>query len=394
MNTKDLKDNLGRGIKVVKKIGKKISDVINEVKESINYNYFDYIDEYGDYTFEEREFNEVDNVILSMLTYVDYNGIVSENDKDKKSVFCVSKEFFSKHNKSELKKAIIPTKMGIKLLDKISRTRRYRDVLLFNYLYVGSPDSQFSALTFDLGNRLYFIGFEGTDTLISGWEEDCKMAYTFPVEAHKLAKKYLRKYTFKNAKLIIGGHSKGGNLALVSSMYTNFLVRWKIKRIYSNDGMGLRDEQMNSRKYKRIENRFIRIIPDSSIVGLLLRHKDNYIVIKSNMPGLISHDTSTWQIDRDTFSRTNLTRFSKVFDDGFSRWLDKYNDEERELFVKEVFDVMRENKIETLLDFSNNYMLIFNVLKSSKKLDIVVKDMAKDLIKVITQTNLEYPLFK
>ena len=323
MNTKDLKDNLGRGIKVVKKIGKKISDIINEVKENINYNYFDYVDEYGDYTFEEREFNEVDNVILSMLTYVDYNGIVSENDKDKKSVFCVSKEFFSKHNKSELKKAIIPTKMGIKLLDKISRTRRYRDVLLFNYLYVGSPDSQFSALTFDLGNRLYFIGFEGTDTLISGWEEDCKMAYTFPVEAHKLAKKYLRKYTFKNAKLIIGGHSKGGNLALVSSMYTNFLVRWKIKKIYSNDGMGLRDEQMNSRKYKRIENRFIRIIPDSSIVGLLLRHKDNYIVIKSNMPGLISHDTSTWQIDRDKFSRTNLTRFSKVFDDGFSRWLDK-----------------------------------------------------------------------
>ena len=394
MNTKDLKDNLGRGIKVVKKIGKKISDIINEVKENINYNYFDYVDEYGDYTFEEREFNEVDNVILSMLTYVDYNGIVSENDKDKKSVFCVSKEFFSKHNKSELKKAIIPTKMGIKLLDKISRTRRYRDVLLFNYLYVGSPDSQFSALTFDLGNRLYFIGFEGTDTLISGWEEDCKMAYTFPVEAHKLAKKYLRKYTFKNAKLIIGGHSKGGNLALVSSMYTNFLVRWKIKKIYSNDGMGLRDEQMNSRKYKRIENRFIRIIPDSSIVGLLLRHKDNYIVIKSNMPGLISHDTSTWQIDRDKFSRTNLTRFSKVFDDGFSRWLDKYNDDERELFVKEVFDVMRENKIETLLDFSNNYMLIFNVLKSSKKLDIVVKNMAKDLIKVITQTNLEYPLFK
>ena len=394
MDTSDLKENLGRSIEKVRIIGKKISDVINEVKENISYNFYDYVDDYGDYTFDEKEFNEVDNVILSMLTYIDYSGLISEDSRDKKSLFTISKEFFSTHNKSYLKEVIIPTKVGIKLLEKISSKRRYRDILVFNYLYKGDANSQFSACTFDLRNKTYFIGFEGTDTLISGWEEDCKMAYSFPVEAHLLAKKYLRRFTFKNVKLIIGGHSKGGNLALVSSMYTNFLVRWKIKKIYSNDGMGLRDKQINSRRYRRIENKFTRIIPDSSIVGLLLRHNNNYEVIKSNMPGLISHDTSTWQIDRNSFTRTKLTRFSRVFDDGFTKWLDNYSDEERELFVKEVFDIMRENNIETLMQFTTNYKLVFDVLKSSKKLDPVVKNMAKDLIKVISQTNLEYPLFK
>ena len=394
MKTENIKNNISKSIEKVKNIGKKISRVIDEVKENLSHNFFNYIEEYGDYTFEEREFNEIDNVILSMLAYVDFKGIVSENSKDKKSIYTITKEYFEVHPKSELKQVLIPGRLGAKLLNRMANKRRYRDILAFNYLSISNADSQFSAITFDLGKRNYYVAFEGTDLLISGWEEDCKMAYSFPVEAQKLAKAYLKRYTFKFVKLIIGGHSKGGNLALVSSMYTNFLVRWKIKRIYSNDGLGLRDEQINSKKYKRIEKKYISIIPDSSIVGLMLRHKDNYVVIKSNMPGLVSHDTNTWQVDGDKFVRAKLTRFSRVFDDGFSRWLDKYSDEEREQFVKSVFDIMREHEIETLMQFANNYKLILEVIKSSRKVDKIVKDMTKDLFKVISQTNLEYPLFK
>ena len=36
----------------------------------------DYLKDYGKYTFLEKEFNEVDNVILSMLSYIDFYGIV------------------------------------------------------------------------------------------------------------------------------------------------------------------------------------------------------------------------------------------------------------------------------------------------------------------------------
>ena len=79
---------------------------------------------------------------------------------------------------------------------------------MFNFSYNCNSNSQFSAVTFDLGDGLYFIGFEGTDELISGWEEDCEMSYKFPVEAHILAKKYINKFTISNAKLILGGHSK------------------------------------------------------------------------------------------------------------------------------------------------------------------------------------------
>ena len=394
MNVDDLRKNIAEGIEGVKKIGKKIGKTLNDIKEKLSHDFFDYADYYGDFTFDEKEFNEIDNVILSMLAYVDYSGIVSEGNKEKKTINEVAKEYFAKYTKKEINSHVSGMKTAIDLLKAIANTKRFKDILMFNYQYDSNIESQFSAVTFYLGKRNYYVAFEGTDTLVSGWKEDFRMSYMFPVEAHKKAKKYLRKYTFKNVKLIVGGHSKGGNLALVGSMYTNFLVRWKIKKVYSNDGQGLRKKQLESWRYRRIEKKYTHIIPDSSIVGLFLRHKKNYIVVKANMPGLISHDAKTWQIEYSTFRRAELSRFSKVFEKGFLNWLDSYSDEERELFTNNIFDILRENNIETFLQFRNNYKLILDVIKRSKKVDPRVKDMVKDLVIVISQTNLEYPLFK
>lgn len=382
------------GLKVGQKVVEKLGEKLEEVKDYISHDFFDYIEYYGDYTFEEKEFNEIDNVILSMLAYIDYSDIVSEGHKEKKTIEEISKEYFAKYTKEYINNHISGMKTAISLLKAVGNKKRYKDILAFNYLYNGTMDSQFSAITFDLGNRVYYVAFEGTDTLISAWEEDFKMSYMFPVEAHKKAKKYLRKYTFKNVKLIVGGHSKGGNLALVGSMYTNFLVRWKIKKVYNNDGQGLRNKQLNSWRFRKLEKKYIHIIPDSSVVGLFLRNNGNYIVVKANMPGLVSHDAKTWQIDFNTFKRTKLSRFSRVFDEGFSKWLDSYNDEERKLFTESLFAVLRDNNIVTLLDFKDNYRLIIDVLKRSKEIDPKVKDMTRDLVKVINKTNLEYPLFK
>lgn len=395
MNKEELKKNIDEGIKkgkkAVKKLSKKITDKINEAKDKASNDYFDYIDYYGDYTFEEREFNEIDNVILSMLTYVDFNNIVSEK-KEKKSIKEVSDEFFDKYSKKEIENDYTSDKEGIKLLKKIKNKERFKNIKLFNYSYSSSEGSQFSAVTFDLGNNLYYIGFEGTDELISGWKEDCKMSYEFPVEAHILAKKYINKFTISNAKLIVGGHSKGGNLALVASMYANFFVKMRIKKVYSNDGPGLRQKQFESKRYKKIENKFIHIIPNSSIVGLLLKHKNSYKVVRSNVPGFLSHYPGSWQINYNTFERAKLSRFSRVFDEGFSKWLNKYDEGERELFVESIFSILADYNINTLLQFKKNYKLIFNVLKSTKGINPVVKEMAKDLLKVISKTNLEYPL--
>ena len=395
MNKEELKKNISEkideGKKIAKKIGKKIGEKIIAAKDKSSHDYFDYLEYYGNYTFEEREFNEIDNVILSMLTYVDYDGIVSES-KERKTIEEVSKEFFNKYTKVDIDKDYTSDKEGTKLLKKISTKKRFKDIELFNYSYSHNEGSQFSAVTFDLGNNLYYIGFEGTDELISGWKEDCAMSYKFPVDAQKLAKKYINKFTISNAKIIVGGHSKGGNLALVAAMYANIFVKMRIKKVYSNDGQGLRKEQMESSRYKKLEKKYVHIIPNSSIVGLMLKHDKNYKVVKSNMPGFVSHYPSSWQVNYNTFERAKLSRFSQVFDEGFSIWLDKYDDKQRETFVESIFDILKKHKIETLLQFNENYKLIFEILKSSKNVDPTIKEMGMELLKVISKTNLEYPL--
>ena len=354
-------------------------------------NIFDYVLYYGKYSFEEKAFNEVDNIIFSVLSYVDYSGIVSSTKKGIK-ISEASRIFFSEYDKN--KKRLLAVREGIDLLKAVSNSKRYKDIIMSNYLYVGNKESQFSVVSFKINKKLYYVSFEGTDELLSGWEEDCKMAYDFPVEAHVYSKNYLNKnYTFKNCEIIVGGHSKGGNLALVSSMYCNPIVKKKIKKVYSNDGQGLRLAQIESKQYKSIENRYIHIIPNYSIVGLLLIHRNNYTVVKSNKKGFMAHSAVTWQVSFDHLEKANLSRSSKVFDEGFSKWLDKYDDEKRKVFVKEVFKIFYNNNIRDLNELSLKKDLIFGMIRTSKTLDPLVKEMALDLIKVITKTNLEYPWF-
>ena len=352
-------------------------------------NVFDYIDYYGEYTFKERPFNEVDNAIFSFLAYVPFSGVVNKKKKTIENAF----EDFKKIYKPR-KREMLAVKKAVELFEKLYNKNRFKDIELSNYIYDGDENSQFSAITFGIDKKTYYVAFEGTDSLISGWEEDCKMAYHFPVEAQVLAKNYLDKYfTMKKCSLIVGGHSKGGNLALTSSMYANYFVKKKIKTIYSNDGQGLRKAQIESKFYEKIEPKFIHIIPNYSIVGLLLRHKDNYIVVKSNKRGLLAHDLATWQVSFDHFDKENLSRTSKVFDEGFSKWLDKYDDEKRKMFVKEVFDVLRKNNIKDLMEINLKKELILNIIKQSKEINPVVKEMTIELFKVIGKTSFEYPLF-
>ncbi len=352
-------------------------------------NIFEYVDKYKDYTFDEKEFNEVDNVIFSTLSYVDYSFIVPFNKRNKITLKDAANKYLSSHFKSKLN--IIAVKEALKLLKKVKDAKRYENILLYSYKYIGNEESQFSAITFEINRNLCYVAFEGTDQLISGWKEDCKMAYMFPVEAHKKAIKYLNhNFLFSNKKIIVGGHSKGGNLALVSAMYCNYFVNNKIIKVYSNDGQGLRKSQIESKNYLKIKDRLISIIPQYSIVGLLLRHDTNYTVIHSVKMGAIAHCTSYWKVDNDHFVRDKLSKFSKVLDEGIIKWLDKYNDEMREKFVNSVFRTLEENNIKSITQIKQDKKLIFKILKSTKYMDPIVSDMMKDLFMIINKTNREY----
>ena len=341
-------------------------------------NIFRYIDKYGNYSFWEREFNDADNLVFAALSYIDLEGIVSKNSFNKKTIGEVGEAFFKEYDKKS--KNITATKVGIKVLRYIKDTKRYKDLLLYNYSYVGDNDEQFGAITIEINKHLIYVSFEGTDQLVSGWKEDFMMSYMFPVLSQSLAMKYMNKFIFINKKIILGGHSKGGNLAMVAGMYANIFVKNKIIKIYNNDGPGFREDIYNSDRYKNIEKKLVYIIPNYSVVGLLLCHNNDYKVVKSLKRGLYAHNLANWVFDDDKLYITKLSGYSKLLDKTVSKWLDKYNDNEKEVFVRELFLIFDKAKVVDILDIIKNKKLIFSIIRETKGLDKNIRDMIMDFI--------------
>lgn len=345
-------------------------------------NLFSYIDKYSYYTFDEVEFNELDNLIFSSLSYVSLDGYVSNNRFNKKTIKEVGNNFF--HNYDDKEKHITAVRGGIKVLRYIKDTRRYGDLLLYNYSYVGDDKQQFSAITIEINKNLVYVSYEGTDQLISGWKEDFMMSYQFPILSQRRAIDYLnRHFLFNNKDIILGGHSKGGNLAIVAGMYANFWVKDRIVNIYNNDGPGLRKKEINSKYYKSIESKIIHIIPNYSIIGLLLRHTDNYIVVRSFKKSIYAHDLLTWVVRDKQLERRELSTFSKILDDGMIKWLDKYDDEARKRFVEALFMVFERAGVNSLTDILENKKLILKLVMETKGIDKQTRNIMKDFVYVV-----------
>ena len=229
-----------------------------------------------------------------------------------------------------------------------------------------------------------YISFEGTDELISGWKEDFDLSYMFPIPSQVEAIQYLNKCgSLKNKKIIVGGHSKGGNLALVSAMYCNFWIRRKIIKIYSNDGPGLLEEELNSHKMKKVKEKYVHIIPDKSIVGIMLGNCNDK-VIKSSKSGILAHDALTWETEDNDFISSVLNTNSKQLNQIMNNWLNEYNFEQRMVCVEELFEIFKNNNINSLLDIKERGIFgIINLIRESKNLGATASEMFKQLLTLV-----------
>ena len=342
-------------------------------------NLLSYVDKYGNCSFDEMEFNELDNAIFSSLSYIGLHGIVSSNWGDKVTIREAGDKFFILHPYKV--KYVLAVKQAIKLLKYIKDTKRYGNLYLSNYVYEVSDEQQFSAVTIEINSRLVYVSFEGTDHLVSGWKEDFMMTYMFPVPSQQKAIDYVNKYfTFSRKKIILGGHSKGGNLALVSGMYANALVKNRIIKIYNNDGPGLLREQFDSREYASIKGKLVTILPGYSFVGILLYHADNYIVVRTAKKGAAAHDLHTWVVSDKAFMRTELDSYNKALESEIINWLNKYTRDERKRFVFAMFDILKRAHVDSFLEIVNNKKIVLDLINESMELSDVDREMLKDFL--------------
>ena len=337
-------------------------------------NIYEYLKTYNK-TFKEEDINEIDKVILSLIPYIDFTEIVEEPITLKEAI---NKFLKIKTKKEFTKKAFFDNDI-YKMIELLINNKRYQDIILKNYEYKYNEEEQFSAITMILPNHIKYIGYEGTDSLLIGWKEDFQLSYMETIPAQKDALEYAKNnIKITDTKVILGGHSKGGNLALYTAINLPIIQRLQLKEIVSIDGPGLLEEIVKSKEYERINHKYIHIIPNYSYVGILLTNT-NDIVVKTNRKDAYSHSPFEWPIEKNKFIKTELSEFSKKLSNRVDKWLEKHNKEERQQVTEEIFSIFERLNVKDINQFKNP-LTIIRIYKETKKLDETTKEIIKSIV--------------
>ena len=315
-----------------------------------------YIKWRGDILFEEREFNEIDNLVFCTLSYLDMNGSLSSKD------FIPLIDLYAR--------IVSDSGLNIKNADKAldrykdflfdaSQSARFGNVVISDYVDMidDAKNLQFSAMVFHIDRRTSYIVFRGTDETITGWKEDFMMSFS-KTSAQETALKYtnavMQKY--KDNEFLIGGHSKGGNLALYTAENLSKENLDRIKHIYINDGPGLSEDVFGSINIEHIRSKTTKIIPEFCVIGKLFDTQFHHCkIVKSSASGIAQHDIGTWEVqDGELLLCRENTPESVWINQTFEQWLSGISIPERENIVNRLFDVLTLNGAVTIQDLSND----------------------------------------
>ena len=311
-------------------------------------NIFDYM-KWRDISLEKVEFNEIDNLILSRLSYFPFDGIVNEYEEiTLEDAYVRTKEIGTTGR--------ILQAEDIDLFPILAKSVRFGKVKLTNFVNKVEPEAekQFSAITIILPDNTIYVSFRGTDNTIIGWKEDFNMSFSELVPSQLDAVKYLDKVAKKyNNKLRVGGHSKGGNLAVYAGAFCKPETKKKILKVYNNDGPGFSDKVIESIEYKEILGKVHTYIPQTSVIGRLLKHKEKTTIIKSIETGIMQHDLYSWQVMGDKFVRTKQTDYSDFIDSTITNWLKKVSPKQREEVIDTWFEILNSTNVKTVNELSS-----------------------------------------
>lgn len=343
-----------------------------------------YIKEYGDYTLNEKPLNEVDSLILSQFAYLKFDGLVPAVDENAEAV---DMQYIMAHeNYNMLYADERYRESNTELFNVMAKSRRFGNMKLNNYVNQinAEKEVQFSAVTCQLAEDIFYVVYRGTDEKIVGWKEDLNLAFSEPVPGQVMSVEYLNKVAQKiDAPFYVGGHSKGGNLAIYASMNCEKQVQEKIKTIFCHDGPGFRPEVLEQCGYNKIEDKIRRTIPHSSLVGLILYSEGSYRVVESKYIGLMQHDPYSWLVDEDDFRIVKDVYSGAMFrDKALNEWILSLNQEQMHIFVDTLYEIVKASEADNLIDFSANWKRsIQGILEAVKNVDAETKQMMSNMLK-------------
>lgn len=336
----------------------------------------DYLLWRGDLSFEVSPFNQIDDMILARFSYIPFYKIKMEETETVESIYKKLKKFkdedFSYHGDKDL-----ITRMGQSL--------RFKNLKVtdFEINIDKKVERQFAAITVHFDDTEMYISFNGTDSSIVGWKEDFNLSFMENIPSQIAGLGYTKKIMNKYSKIVkLGGHSKGGNIAMYSAIGLPDELKSRLVSISNYDGPGFSQKIVESENYKKIINKITSFIPQSSIIGRLLEHKEKCIIVESTEKGIYQHDIFSWQVlGTNIVTIDNVTNNSEFFNKTISTWLQETTPEQRKIFIDTIFELFDSSNLLTFKEFSNAKIKNINlILKSYNNIDENEKKLLSQMI--------------
>ncbi len=324
---------------------------------------FDYISWRGDISLSELAPNEVDSLVFSLISYIDFDGIVpSPNENKGISLLAAVRRYLRRHKGENQKLGLIMPKESILLLARAAKSKRFGETRLTGYVnhICDGEQKQFSALTFRWRGaderEKAFVAFRGTDDTIIGWKENFNMSFMQPVPSQLEAVAYLEEISrITDADIYVGGHSKGGNLAVYGAVKCAPHIKERILYVYNFDGPGFDSDFVKGVDYLDMREKIHTIVPQSSVIGMLLEHEENYEVVKSYESGLLQHNGMSWEVMGGSFTHLeSVTSESRLIDETLKSWLEEMTAEQRQEAIDSIYTSLTGSNAKTLTDLNTD----------------------------------------
>lgn len=307
-------------------------------------NIIDYILWRGDLPVAQVPLGEVDALILSYLSYMPMDGIVPGEDGGEPVTLRDAMIAMLGRSEQENSPLAYSVKDDRKLLAALAQSVRFGTMRLCAFVnrVDGEAEEQFSAVTFlpEAGPAL--IAYRGTDNTVVGWQEDFNMCFESEVPAQRDAAAYAEHMAqVLDGGIILGGHSKGGNLAAYAELFVSGETHRRIQAVYNFDGPGFNEEIVGSAAFAQRKRCVQTFVPQSSIVGVLMENDEVMTVVRSDGVGIFQHNPYTWQVMGGSFiplpERTGSSHFA---DATVKHWLASLSPEVRRRAIDGIFEVL------------------------------------------------------
>ncbi len=348
-------------------------------------NVIDYLKWRGDITFDQVKLNEVDNLILSELAFVDFTGIVpADPEAPPIKLKQAAMQFFFEHDAQEKRPGLVMSTQIYKMFRMMANSKRFGDLELSAYVNEidQEREMQFSAITVRLKNTLSYISIRGTDDTIVGWKEDFNLLFSDEIPSHQSAVDYVNAVmTAQPGNFYIGGHSKGGHLALYATVKCDEKHKNRIVASFSNDGPGFPRSFVELPEYQAVQHKFHIYMPQNSVVSMFFENTGKRRMVKSKQLGVFQHEGMSWEVMGGSFVREKKIGKDAVNTILLNERIHAMPPEVRKHFVEVLFTVLESTGAKTLSELnSNSFKHAITMVKTFSDLDKKERDLMLLLI--------------